>query len=310
MSGVIGFVKMQGIGNDYVYVDEAAFPVADPPSLARRVSDRHFGIGSDGLIMVGPPSPGVDADVRMRMYNADGSEGLMCGNGIRCVAKFAVDGGLSQARPLRVETRRGVLAVEWRRGPDGQVQSASVQMGEPILAVERIPALVPGVEPGSPAVERGLPATFFGSAEGPWRSAAGLQPCFTLVSMGNPHMVMWVRDVHAVPLESAGAAAEHHAWFPQRINVHFVQVISGREVRMRTWERGSGATMACGTGASAVCVAGVLGGRTGSDLLAHLPGGDLELSWPGAGRSVRMTGPAVEVFRGEIRVAAGTGVPA
>jgi len=294
------FVKMQGLGNDYIYVDAENESISDPAALARRVSNRNFGIGSDGLILVAQPSPGVSADVRMRMFNADGSEGEMCGNGVRCVAKFAIDRGMATAKPLRVETGRGVLDVDWRRGADGRVASASVSMGEPILAMSRIPAAVPGVDGGAPVVDFALPAAFLGNCDGAWRHESGLELKLTLVSLGNPHAVLYAKDLDAIPLERIGPLFEHHLWFPKRINLHVVAVRSAREVRMRTWERGSGITMACGTGASAVCVAGVLTGRSGPAITAHLPGGDLELEWPGAGKSVRMTGPAVEVFSGEI----------
>ena len=303
----INFAKMHGLGNDYVYVDGSQHPVADAPALARWVSDRHVGVGSDGLIMVEPVSPGVDADVRMRMFNADGSEGMMCGNGIRCVAKFAVDRGISASQPLRVETRRGVLSVHWRRGGhDGTVSEATVDMGSPILALARVPAAIPGVSPASAVTDFALPDGFWkqsGAVEG-WEAACGLDPRMTLVSMGNPHAVLWCTDVARVPLAVVGPFAERHPWFPERMNVHFVQVLGPGEVRMRTWERGSGATQACGTGASAVCVAGVLTGRTRSPLLAHLPGGDLVLEWSGGEASVRMTGPAVEVFQGALDLGA------
>ena len=305
--GSINFAKMHGLGNDYVYVDGSQHPVADAPALARWVSDRHVGVGSDGLIMVEPVSAGVDADVRMRMFNADGSEGMMCGNGIRCVAKFAVDRGISASQPLRVETRRGVLSVHWRRGGhDGTVSEATVDMGSPILALARVPAAIPGVSPASAVTDFALPDGFWkqsGAAEG-WESACGLDPRMTLVSMGNPHAVLWCTDVARVPLDVVGPFAERHPWFPERMNVHFVQVLGPGEVRMRTWERGSGATQACGTGASAVCVAGVLTVRTQSPLLAHLPGGDLVLEWSGGEASVRMTGPAVEVFQGALDLGA------
>lgn len=301
------FAKMHGIGNDYVYVDGSQHPIEDAPALARWVSDRHVGIGSDGLIVISRPAPGADADAVMRMYNADGSEGMMCGNGIRCVAKFVVDRGLSEANPLRVETRRGVLRVAWTRGGhNGTVSDATVDMGPPILACARIPAEIPGVAPASAVVAWPLPEGFWrgcGAPEG-WEAACGLEACMTLVSMGNPHMVLWVRSVDAVPLEAIGPHAERHPWFPQRINVHVVERTGGQEVRMRTWERGSGATRACGTGACAVCVAGVLERRTSSPLVAHLPGGDLRLEWEGGAESVMMTGPAVEVFEGTLDLGA------
>ncbi len=301
------FAKMHGLGNDYVYVDGAQHPVADPAALARWVSDRHVGVGSDGLILVEPVTAGVDADVRMRMFNADGSEGSMCGNGIRCVAKFAVDRGLADRQPLRVETRRGVLAVEWRRGGhDGTVSEATVDMGAPILAAARVPSAIPGVPPAGAVIDFRLPDGFWraSGADAGWEAACGLDPRMTLVSMGNPHAVLWCRDVAAVPLAAVGPFMERHAWFPERVNAHFVQATGPGEVRMRTWERGSGATQACGTGASAVCVAGVLTGRTRSPLVAHLPGGDLVLEWEGGDAGVRMTGPAVEVFEGTLDLGA------
>ena len=300
---VLHFAKMHGLGNDYVYVDGAQHPVEDAPGLARWVSDRHVGIGSDGLILVEPVSPGVDADVRMRMFNADGSEGIMCGNGIRCVAKFAVDRGISERQPLRVETRRGVLEVTWRRGGhDGTVCEATVSMGPPILAAARIPSAIPGMPGTAAVVDFALDAGFWraSGARAGWEAACGLDARMTLVSMGNPHAVLWCRAAAAVPLEAIGPFLERHAWFPERVNAHFVEVLSPGEVRMRTWERGSGATQACGTGASAVCVAGVLTGRTVSPLRAHLPGGELVLEWDGGDASVRMTGPAVEVFEGTL----------
>jgi diaminopimelate epimerase len=179
-------------------------------------------------------------------------------------------------------------------------------MGSPILALARVPGAIPGVSPASAVTDFALPDGFWkqaGAAEG-WESACGLDPRMTLVSMGNPHAVLWCADVARVPLDVVGPFAERHPWFPERMNVHFVQVLGPGEVRMRTWERGSGATQACGTGASAVCVAGVLTGRTRSPLLAHLPGGDLVLEWTGAEASVRMTGPAVEVFQGALDLGA------
>jgi diaminopimelate epimerase len=293
------FVKMHGIGNDYVYVNAFDERIDDPAAVARAVSPRHFAIGSDGLILVCPPSD-PSADVRMRMFNADGSESEMCGNGVRCVAKFAVDRGLARGNPVRVETGRGVLAIAWTRGPDGRVSDATVDMGAPILEAERIPALVPGVAPGARIVGHAIDRAMLACGDGAWIEAAGCESRITCVSMGNPHVVIYCRDLGAVPLERVGPAIERHAWFPKRINVHFVQVDEANEVTMRTWERGSGITLACGTGASAVCVAGVLTGRSAKRILAHLPGGDLRLAWESEGASVFMTGPATEVFAGEI----------
>jgi diaminopimelate epimerase len=279
------FIKMHGIGNDYVYVDcfHESMP-ADPSALARAVSDRHFGIGSDGLILV---CRSEVADARMRMFNADGSESEMCGNGIRCVAKLVHDHGLSSNNPLRIETGRGVLTLRLEVEA-GKVARVEVDMGEPILESERIPTTLPGPR----VIDQPLPLALDGTTY-------GLDPRLTCVSMGNPHVVLYCRDVSRVPLEQVGPLLENAACFPRRINVHFVEVRSPDEVVMRTWERGSGITLACGTGACAVCVAGVLSGRTRRQLLAHLPGGDLHLHWAEQNNRVFMTGPATEVFQGE-----------
>jgi diaminopimelate epimerase len=281
---------MQGAGNDYVYVDCITQPPPrDPAALSRAISDRHFGVGGDGLILL---CPSERADVRMRMYNADGSEAEMCGNGVRCVAKFAFDHGLAAVNPMRVETGRGVLTLQLHLAR-GKVERVTVDMGEPILEAEKVPTALPGPR----VVNQPLPTLTDISLA--WLSDCGLDPRLTCVSMGNPHAVLYCRDVSRVPLESVGPVFEKHPVFPRRINVHFVQVQKPDEVAMRTWERGSGVTLACGTGACAVAVAGVLTGRTGRRLLAHLPGGDLRLEWSEADNHVLMTGPAVEVFRGE-----------
>ena len=281
------FIKMHGLGNDYVYVDcfSQAEP-ADPAALSRAVSDRHFGIGSDGLILVCRPTV-ADADARMRMFNADGSESEMCGNGIRCVAKLVHDHGLSSANPLRIETGRGILTLHLNL-LNGKVDTVRVDMGEPILEAERIPTTLPGPR----VIDVPLPLA------GDFGGMAGIELLGTCVSMGNPHVTIYVRDVSKVPLEKIGPVLETLSVFPRRINVHFVQVVSPAEVIMRTWERGSGITMACGTGACAVAVAGVLTGRSGRSVLAHLPGGDLHLEWNEADNHVYMTGPATEVFQG------------
>jgi diaminopimelate epimerase len=273
------FVKMHGIGNDYVYVDCVRNPPPrHPAELSVKVSDRHFGIGSDGLILI---CPSERADVRMRMFNADGSESEMCGNGIRCVAKFAFDHGLTKNNPMKVETGRGVLTLHLDL-KGGKVERVTVDMGEPILDADKIPTTLPG--------PRVLNHRY---------SGAGTEAVLTCVSMGNPHAVIYCDDVSKVPLERVGPLLETAPIFPRRINVHFVQVRSPEEVTMRTWERGSGITLACGTGACSVAVAGVLTGRTGRNLLAHLPGGDLQLRWDEKDNHVYMTGPAVEVFSGE-----------
>ncbi|MFM8635527.1 MAG: diaminopimelate epimerase [Planctomycetia bacterium] len=284
------FVKMQGAGNDYVYVDCFVEPApSDPVSLAPRIADRHFGVGGDGLVLV---QPSDKAAARMRMFNADGSESEMCGNGVRCVAHLVVARGHAPEGMVTIETGRGVLALDVRRsGPRGSV--VRVAMGRPILAAAEVPVTVPG-DPQGRVIDAACPA--LGAAE-PWWDTAGLDPRMTCVSMGNPHVVFYCRDVSAIPLERIGPSIEQHPIFPRRVNVHFVQVIATDRVRMRTWERGSGITMACGTGASAVCVAGVLTGRTGPRIVAEVPGGELTLAWDGDAE-VFMTGPAEEVFEG------------
>jgi diaminopimelate epimerase len=283
------FVKMHGAANDYVYVDcfDESAP-ADPAALAPVIADRHRGVGGDGLVLV---LPSQVATARMRMFNADGSESEMCGNGVRCVAHLVVSRGRAAPGAVTIETGRGVLTlVVTPTGP--RTSQVRVDMGEPLLAAASIP--VQGVGPG-PVVDAACAAL---GAEEDWWRKCGLDPRMTCVSMGNPHAVLWARDVARVPLETIGPRIETHPMFPRRVNVHVVEVRSAEHVVMRTWERGSGITMACGTGASAVCVAGVLGGRTARTIDADLPGGRLRLEWPDQGH-VFMTGPAEEVFRGE-----------
>jgi diaminopimelate epimerase len=273
------FIKMHGIGNDYVYLNTFdQRPPADPSKLAIAMSDRHFGIGSDGLIMIGPSEI---ADARMRMFNADGSESEMCGNGVRCVAKYVHDHGIACKPRIKIETGRGVLTLDLEV-VEGKARRVKVDMGAPILQGSDIPTRLPGDPPVNAPIEVG-----------------GHSLDVTAVSMGNPHAVVYVHDVASFPVETLGPLLERHPAFPRRVNAHFVEVIRPGEVRMRTWERGSGITLACGTGACAVCVAGVLTGKSASTILAHLPGGDLELSWLDDSSSVFMTGPATEVFSGE-----------
>lgn len=273
------FTKMHGIGNDYVYVDGWQETVADPAALAVRISDRHFGVGSDGLILV---LPDEQADVGMRMFNADGSEAQMCGNGVRCVAKYAYDHGRSKANPMRVATRAGVKTIRLSVDAADKVTAATVDMGEPILGGRDIPTVF-----DTPQVID-VPLEVEGQSF--WA---------TCVSMGNPHAVIYVPDVRAIDLPRLGPKLENHRAFPERVNVHFVTVQAEGEVSMVTWERGAGITLACGTGACAVCVAGVLTGRSGRQITAHLPGGDLHLEWRAANNHVYMTGPASEIFSGD-----------
>jgi len=273
------FTKMHGLGNDYIYVNCFQQRISAPSRLARALSDRHFGIGGDGLILI---LPSRRADARMRIFNADGSEAEMCGNGLRCVAKYVYEHGLCRKKTLRIETGRGILTVDLHvRG--GTVRAVTVNMGRPELELSRIP------------VDSGR-VTRVGEHE---YAIDGVAGAMTFVSMGNPHAVMFVDDVQAVEAQRLGPQIERHEAFPRRTNVHWVQVKSAGEVVMRTWERGSNLTLACGTGACAVCVAGVLTGRTSRRLLAHLPGGDLRLEWHEADGCVYMTGPATEVFSGE-----------
>ncbi len=283
------FTKMHGLGNDYIYIDCFSQSVENPVELARRLSDRHFGIGGDGLILI---LPSDQADVRMRMFNADGSESQMCGNGVRCVAKYAWDHQLATSNPLRVETGRGILDIQIFTGADGRCEKARVNMGRPILQWDQIPA---------DAAHMRRIDVYSAQIE-----IAGEQPLTaTLVSMGNPHAVISVPLVDASkrPVQlRLGELLENHPAFPQRINVHFVQWLGRRQARVLHWERGSGATLACGTGACAVLVAGVLGGLCDHTLTAHLPGGAIELQWDGADAPVFMTGPAVEVFSGRLEL--------
>ena len=285
------FSKMHGIGNDYVYVDTARERINDPAALAREMSPRHTGIGADGLILVTPPSKAGGAHVGMRMFNADGSESEMCGNGVRCVTKFAVDRGIARENPLRVETGRGTLEMKWTAGSDGRVSLVEVDMGAPTEGATRVPW------PRSEWEETLGRARVH--VDPRWIELAGVESPAWVVSMGNPHIVFWVKAVDQVPLATVGGAVERHPRFPSRINVHFVEVLSPCEVRMRTWERGSGITQACGTGASAVCAVGAADGRLTPSVLAHLPGGDLSLRLDEKTRHVHMTGPATHVFDGE-----------
>ena len=293
------FTKMHGIGNDYVYVNCFKERIADPSKLAQIISDRHFGIGSDGLILIGPSQK---ADVRMLVFNADGSEAEMCGNGIRCVAKYTYEHKLAKpgepfAPPLSCESKKGgqppcpaSLDIETGSGvktvgltidDNHQVQKVCVNMGQPVLTAKDIPVSLPVKE----VIEQ--PMQFLNRAF-----------VMTCVSMGNPHAVFFRDDISLVELEKFGPAIEKHSIFPNRTNVHFVQVDNSAEFTMRTWERGSGITLACGTGACACCVAAVLTGRGNRICTAHLPGGDLELNWCQEDNCVYMTGPAVEVFEG------------
>ncbi|MEQ8787558.1 MAG: diaminopimelate epimerase [Pirellulaceae bacterium] len=273
------FTKMHGAGNDYVYVDcfQQRMP-KDPADLARRISDRHKGVGADGLILI---CPSERADARMRMFNADGSEAEMCGNGVRCVAKFVYDRDICRRETLDIETGAGVLKLQVETAA-GKVHRVRVDMGEPILSGPDIPTTFPAGN----VVDADL-------------EAAGRRFAVTCVSMGNPHCVIFVDQADDQLVHGVGPQIEHAPEFPARVNVEFVELVSRSEVRQRTWERGSGETQACGTGASAVCVAGVLSGRTDRQVVVHLLGGDLLLEWNEQDNHVYMTGPAEEVFTGQ-----------
>jgi diaminopimelate epimerase len=272
------------LGNDYVYVDcfRNGLP-ADPAGLARAVSDRHFGIGGDGLILVCQPSEAAKAqgaDARMRMFTADGSESEMCGNGLRCVAKLVHDHGICQKPRLLLETGRGLLPVDLEvKG--GKVSRARVEMGQPILQA----ALIPTTLGGDPPIEQPV--------ETPWGIVK-----LTCVSMGNPHAVAFVDKITDQIVHEVGKYLETCTAFPKRANIEFVEVVARNRFVMRVWERGSGETLACGTGACAVAVAGILTGRLDRKCTGKLLGGELELEWPGEGQTVYMTGPATEVFSG------------
>ncbi len=278
------FTKMHGAGNDYVYVNCFEEPEpADPKSLAIQIADRHKGVGGDGLILI---CPSDKADARMRMFNADGSEAEMCGNGIRCVAKYVYDHEICRREKLNIETGAGVLSLELQTEPEtGLVDQVRVDMGIPVLTPDEVPTKLKAPSGDGPAVNVAL-------------EVEGEQLVVTCVSMGNPHCITFVDQVTDDHVFRLGPKIEKHAAFPNRVNAEFIEVLSPSEVRMRVWERGSGETQACGTGACAVCVAGVLSGRTERRITVRLLGGDLQLEW-GDDDHVYMTGPATEVFSGD-----------
>ncbi len=280
------FAKMEGLGNDYVYVEELGKPMRNAPEVARRISDRHFGIGSDGLVLIGDSDK---ADFRMRMFNADGSEAEMCGNAIRCVGKYVHDRGLATKTALVIETLAGLRNLKLTLTGD-TVSSVRVDMGKAILA----PAAIPVDAEGKDFIDREI-------------TVGGKSYRGTAVSVGNPHIVIPVPSVDGLDLEAIGPLFECHALFPKRINTEFVQVLSRQAVRMRVWERGSGETLACGTGACATAVACVLNGWTERTVTVKLLGGDLVIEWAEDG-TIFMTGPATHVFDGEYLVPQGLSV--
>ena len=279
------FTKMQGAGNDYVYINAIETPVSNPGELAPRISDRHFGVGSDGLVLICPPTDSAIADFRMRMFNADGSESEMCGNAIRCVGKYVYDNGLTHNLNLRIETLAGIrlLALHVEQG---KVRSVTVDMGEPHLTPADIPVNFPEGPHGETFIRQPL-------------RVQGRVWEVTAVSMGNPHAVTHLRDIDRLDLPALGPLFEHHPLFPRRTNTEFVEVIDRRTVRMRVWERGAGETWACGTGACATVVASVLCGLTDRSVHVKLRGGDLDIVWDEETNHVLMTGGAEVVFTGD-----------
>ena len=273
------FTKMNGCGNDYVYINGFVENVENPKELVKKVSDRHFGIGSDGLILIVPSDK---ADFCMRMFNADGSEGEMCGNGIRCVAKYVYDHKMTDKTEISIETKAGIkyldLTVE-----DGKVTKVKVDMGEPILEPKEIPVR---------SEKKRVVNEPIAVAEKTWN--------MTCVSMGNPHAVVFVEDTGSLEIEKYGPLFENHELFPNRTNTEFVQVLNRNEINMRVWERGSGETLACGTGTCASVVACILNDFTDEKVLVHLLGGDLEIEYEKTTNHVFMTGPAETVFEGEL----------
>ena len=287
--GMIHFTKMEGCGNDYIYIDGTRESFCNKPELVRKLSDRHFGIGGDGVIFI---NSSKIADFEMEMYNADGSRGKMCGNGIRCVAKYVYDNGLTDHNPLTIESFGSVKTL-FLELSEGRVSLVTVDMGKPCLEAAEIPAdpghLLKGTDQEGRLI--GVPAL------------VGKQEVrLTAVSMGNPHAVVFVDDTDELDVAAIGPLYEHHPAFPQGVNTEFVQVLDEAHIKMRVWERGSGETLACGTGACASVTASVLNGKTGRKVTVHLLGGDLEINWSEPDGHIYMTGPARTVFHGEIQI--------
>ena len=309
------FTKMHGCGNDYIYIDAAKEAVEHPAELAIRLSNRHFGIGSDGLILI---CPSEQADFRMRMYNADGSEAEMCGNGIRCVGKYVYDKGLTKKTSLSIETGAGIKQLMLHPGKDGLVQTVTVDMGTPLLDPAQIPVClsnqpVPPIrketpdngntkQPPEAGSARQCPDSYLDRVVNQPIQVGGGEYRITCVSMGNPHAVVFLEDTDltSCPIEQIGPKFENHPCFPRRTNTEFVQLLSRKEIRMRVWERGSGETLACGTGTCASVMACILNEKTDDRVLVHLLGGDLEIFYDRESDHIQMTGPATTVFEGEL----------
>lgn len=278
---MIKFTKMQGLGNDYVYIDAINQKIENESSLAQFVSNRHFGIGSDGLILI---CSSKIADFKMRMFNSDGSEAEMCGNGIRCVGKFVYDKGLTNKTTLKIETLAGVKELKLNL-KEGKVDKARVDMGEPILEAERIPVV------SSEKIVRNLKLEI-----------EEREFNFTCISMGNPHAITFVESVENFKVEKYGSKIEINDKFPQKTNVEFIEIVNKNYIKMRVWERGSGETLACGTGACASAVAGIINDLIERKVTVQLLGGILEIEWNEEDNHVYMTGPAVTVYEGELKI--------
>ena len=274
------FTKMHGCGNDYVYVNCFEETIENPNETAKFVSDRHFGIGSDGMICIHPSDK---ADFRMAMYNSDGTEGAMCGNGVRCIAKYVYDYGLTDKTTITIETKGGIkeldLTVE-----DGKVTWVNVDMEAPVLEADKIPVFY---DEEKKVIDKPV-------------IVDGREYRITCVSMGNPHGVVFVDSVDDLDIEKLGPMFEHHPMFPDRVNTEFIQVVDDHTIRMRVWERGAGETLACGTGACASAYASYLNQKTGNKVLVHLLGGDLQIEYDEEKHTIFMKGPATKVFDGEI----------
>ncbi len=272
------FTKMHGIGNDYIFINCLDRQVDNPSQLSQLLSDRHFGAGSDGLVLI---MPSDKADFRMRMFNPDGSEAEMCGNAIRCVGKYVYDNGFTDKNGIAVETLAGIRQLEMKAS-GGRIESVRVDMGKPIMEPSRIPVDFDGDRFISEPV-----------------TIEGVTYSVTCVSMGNPHAVAYIKDIKAFPLDRVGPLMENHSLFPDRINAEFAVVEDRNTVSMRVWERGAGETLACGTGACAVLAASVLNNLTDRTATLRLPGGDLLIEWSRQDGHIYMTGPAVRVYEGE-----------
>lgn len=288
---MLEFTKMQGIGNDYVYIDCTKKELEKPEKISQIVSDRHFGIGSDGLILI---LNSKIADFKMEIYNADGSQAEMCGNGIRCVAKFVYDKGLTEKTKLKIETLAGIKELELNV-EKGKVKTVKVDMGEPILEAEKIPVYIDekmkaeGVKPTSVIKNLKL-------------EAYNQNFIFTCVSMGNPHAITFIDDVEKFDVKKFGSVFEVAKAFPKKSNIEFVEIIDKENINMRVWERGSGETMACGTGSCASVVACILNNKTSNKVKVHLLGGELYIEWNKENNHIYMTGPAEIVFEGKIDI--------